>query len=124
MLSHLPWEQALGLDGIDPLSSPAVKDRWTKTSAAVPDNGLNPQWSQVNFACAVWSPEQTLLKVSIYNSKSSLLGKGSKVLPSYNPNPDPTPMNRPRSRIICLPSLITPTLGAARLRDGAGVRAA
>ena len=28
MLSHLPWEQALGLDGIDPLSSPAVKDRW------------------------------------------------------------------------------------------------
>ena len=83
MLSHLPWEQALGLDGIDPLSSPAVKDRWTKTSAAVPDNGLNPQWSQVNFACAVWSPEQTLLKVSIYNSKSSLLGKGSKVLLAY-----------------------------------------
>ena len=34
---------------------------------------------QVNFACAVWSPEQTLLKVSIYNSKSSLLGKGHKV---------------------------------------------
>ena len=99
MLSHLPWEQALGLDGIDPLSSPAVKDRWTKTSAAVPDNGLNPQWSQVNFACAVWSPEQTLLKVSIYNSKSSLLGKGSKVLPSDHPNPDPTPMNGPRSRI-------------------------
>ena len=30
---------------------------------------------QVNFACAVWSPEQTLLKVSIYNSKSSLLGR-------------------------------------------------
>ena len=38
MLSHLPWEQALDLDGIDPLSSPAVKDRWTKTSAAVPDD--------------------------------------------------------------------------------------
>ena len=123
----------------------------------MPDNGLNPQWSQVNFACAVWSPEQTLLKVSIsttrravltqtptlaltltltltltptllkvsiYNSKSSLLGKGSKVLPSYHPNPDPTPMNRPRSRVTCLPSLTTPTLGAARLRDGAGVRAA
>ena len=34
---------------------------------------------QVNFAYAVWSPEQTLLKVSIYNSKSSLLGKGHKV---------------------------------------------
>ena len=34
---------------------------------------------QTNFACAVWSPEQTLLKVSIYNSKSSLLGKDSKV---------------------------------------------
>ena len=49
----------------------------------MPDNGLNPQWSQVNFACAVWSPEQTLLKVSIYNSKSSLLGKGSKVLLAY-----------------------------------------
>ena len=68
-----PWEEALGLDGIDPLSSPAVKDRWTKTSAAVPDNGLNPQWSQVNFACAVWSPEQTLLKVSISTTRRAVL---------------------------------------------------
>eukprot|EP00964_Phaeocystis_antarctica_P059132 scaffold35107_cov70-Phaeocystis_antarctica.AAC.6 len=41
--------QALGLDRIEPLASPAVKDRWTKTSAAVSDNGLNPQWSQARY---------------------------------------------------------------------------
>ena len=35
MLSHLPWEQALGLDGIDPLSSPAVKDRWLALTLAL-----------------------------------------------------------------------------------------
>ena len=35
MLSHLPWEQALGLDGIDPLSSPAVKDRWLAVTLTV-----------------------------------------------------------------------------------------
>ena len=50
----------------------------------MPDNGLNPQWSQVNFACAVWSPEQTLLKVSVYNSKSS-------PDPNLNPHPSPDP---------------------------------
>ena len=56
----------------------------------MPDNGLNPQWSQVNFACAVWSPEQTLLKVSVYNSKSS---PNPNPNPSANsdPNPDPNP---------------------------------
>ena len=52
----------------------------------MPDNGLNPQWSQVNFACAVWSPEQTLLKAPIYNSKSS---------PNPDPNPNPSPRPDP-----------------------------
>ena len=122
ILSHLPWEQALGLDGIDPLSSPAVKDRWTKTSAAVPDNGLNPQWSQVNFACAVWSPEQTLLKVSVYNSKSS-------PDPNLNPNPSPDPGPNPNgAQGVHLQLEEQPARqgleGAARVRDGAGVRAA
>ena len=121
-----PWEQALGLDGIDPLSSPVVKDRWTKTSAAVPDNGLNPQWSQVNFACAVWSPEQTLLKVSIYNMKSS---PNPYTNPKPSPNPDPNPSSNPNAaQGVHLQLEEQPARqgleGAARLRDGPGVRAA
>ena len=122
MLSHLPWEQALGLDGIDPLSSPAVKDRWTKTSAAVPDNGLNPQWSQVNFACAVWSPEQTLLKVSVYNSKSS---PDTNLNPNPSPDPGPNPNGAQGVHLQLEEQPARQGLeGAARLRDGPGVRAA
>eukprot|EP00964_Phaeocystis_antarctica_P059131 scaffold35107_cov70-Phaeocystis_antarctica.AAC.5 len=72
---------------------------------------------QVNFACAVWSPEQTLLKVSIYNSKSSLLGKGSKVICYLRVPVCHTPRYH-------TPRYLSITPRAARLRDGARVRAA
>ena len=74
MLSHLPWEQALGLDGSDPLSSPAptrsppplqmsricdiTGKRANNANRVTFSNHHNQRWQQVNLQTKrFFSPE-------------------------------------------------------------------
>jgi hypothetical protein len=63
--------------------SDALEERWSRTTATVADNGLNPSWADECFSCACYTPEQTFIKLSVYNCRRQVMRQGSKQLLAY-----------------------------------------
>lgn len=55
--------------------SDAVDERWARTTSVVINNGLNPSWSNEEPSrVAVWAPQLTFLRISVYNCRPTTLG--------------------------------------------------
>ena len=60
-------------------AAPRAEARWSRSTRVCADNGLTPLWDET-FAVAVLNPQHAFLRLSVYNCRKQLLGKGSRVL--------------------------------------------
>lgn len=65
------------------------EERWSKTTRVVPDNGLSPSWASEPLSCAVWAPEQSFVKLSVYNCAARNIARitGGRTLLAYEQLP-------------------------------------
>jgi hypothetical protein len=60
-------------------AAPRAEPRWSRATSIRSDNGLCPSWNET-FRVAVLHPQHAFLKVSVYNCRKQLIGKGSRQL--------------------------------------------
>ena len=84
----------------------ACDDRWSAFTTVVTDNGLDPRFPEREgfFKAAVHTPEHSFLKLSVYNNREKLMGRGGKRLLGYAMAP--VAVLRPGYRTL---QLIAPT---------------
>lgn len=63
--------------------SDVIEERWSRLTSTAADNGLNPSWADEEFRCACYTPEQSFIKLSVYNCRKQVMRQGSKQLLAY-----------------------------------------